>query len=189
MSVEAFQGQSCWPRVSVTVSPLPAHLRPICTVSATVLGGHLQHWGLWWRVKAWVHTSTAQARGAHGVSRGNVNTSRSRSCLSLPPLGARAAPAPFLPPMASHTLSVVTCSLERLVCWLDKEEIKGRFLSLFSKCFQMSHMPSVGIVWYRETGYGCSWGILFGDEIIIAVSGLDVSQWNYFSNVCAVGVA
>lgn len=53
----------------------------------------------------------------------------------------------------------------------------------------MSHMPSVGIVWYREAGYGCSWGILFGDEIIIAVSGLDVSQWNYFSNVCAVVVA
>lgn len=60
------------------------------------------------------HTSAALARGAHGVSRGNVNTSTGSPCISsLFPGGQGSACS--LPPPASRASLVPTCSLGRLV--------------------------------------------------------------------------
>lgn len=71
-------------------------------------------------------TSAAPVPGACGVNRGNVNTSTGSPCLSSPSREARAAPAPPRP-VSSRASSVPSWSLERLLCRLDKEGIKGCF--------------------------------------------------------------
>lgn len=93
------------------------------------------------------HSSAALARGAHRVSRGNTNTSTGSACLS--------SPSCSLPPMASRAPSVLTWGLGRLECGLDKEGIKSCVFSLFSECFQMSHMFCVDRAQYQQAGSGC----------------------------------